>query len=69
MSVHIVEATVDLSGRVVLEHLPFHPGDKVDVVLRSRDEHVTTAHDLTGSVLRYDNPFDPIAEEDWEANH
>jgi hypothetical protein len=67
MNVHIAEATVDLSGRVVLDHLPFHPGDKVDVILRSHEEHSPIPQDLTGSVLRYDNPFDPVAGEDWES--
>ena len=57
-----------MSGRVVLDHLPFHPGDKVEVILRSRDEYPSAPQDLTGSVLRYDNPYEPVAEEDWEAN-
>jgi hypothetical protein len=68
VSVHIAEATVDLSGRVVLDHLPFRPGDKVDVVLRSREDDQSIPKDLTGSVLRYDDPFDPVAEEDWESS-
>ena len=60
---------MDLSGRIVIEHLPFRPGDKVDVMLRSRDAHPSPTEDLTGSVLRYDHPFEPVAEEDWEAHH
>ena len=60
MSVHVTETTVDPQGRVVLDHLPFHPGERVDVVVRSHD-------DLRGSVLRYEKPFDPVAEEDWES--
>src|ERR1039457_3332339 len=66
VSVHIAEVTVDAQGRVVLDHLPFRPGDKVDVVVRSHEAPQKAATDLRGSVLRYDNPFDPVAMEDWE---
>jgi hypothetical protein len=66
VSIHIAEVTVDSQGRVVLDHLPFRPGDKVDVVVRSREAPPGEAADLRGSVLRYENPFDPVAVEDWE---
>jgi FtsP/CotA-like multicopper oxidase with cupredoxin domain len=66
MSVHVTETTVDPQGRVVLDHLPFHPGERVDVVVRSHDDATQTAVELRGSVLRYEKPFDPVAEEDWE---
>ncbi len=66
MSVHIAEATVDLLGRLVLDHLPFQPGERVDVVVRSHDAGDHAPADLRGSVLRYENPFVPVAESDWE---
>jgi len=66
MSVHIAEATVDPQGRVVLDHLPFQPGEKVDVIIRTRDGTSGRRRDLTGSVLRYDDPFEPVALDDWE---
>jgi hypothetical protein len=62
MSVHVAEATVDPLGRLVLDHLPFEPGEKVDVVVRSRDRGDNVLADLRGSVLRYENPFAPVAE-------
>jgi len=67
MSVHIFETTVDLNGRVIVDHLPFEPGEKVDVVIRSHEASTGERSDLTGSVLRYENPFEPVALEDWEA--
>ena len=66
MSVHIAETTVDSLGRVVLDHLPFQPGDRVDVIVRPHAIPVDGATDLNGSVLRYENPFEPVAFEDWE---
>jgi hypothetical protein len=67
MGVHIAETTVDQQGRVVLDHLPFKPGEKVDVIISAHDESSGKAPDLRGSVLRYDDPFDPVASDDWEA--
>jgi len=66
MSVHISEATVDPQERVVLDHLPFQPGEKADVVLRAHTATSRERNDLTGSVLRYDEPFDPVALDEWE---
>ena len=47
-TIHFLETTVDPQGRVVLDHLPFRPGEKVEVV------------------IRYDDPFEPVASDDWE---
>jgi hypothetical protein len=66
MSVHIAEATVDPLGRLVLDHLPFQPGEKVNVVVRSQTGGDSFSVDLKGSVLRYENPLAPVAEADWE---
>ena len=68
MSVHVAEATVDPLGRLVLDHLPFQPGEKVDVVVRSHDARDRAPADLHGSVLRYENPHAPVAESDWESS-
>jgi hypothetical protein len=66
MSIHVSETTVDPQGRVVLDHLPFQPGEKVEVVIRSHEMSQGERSDLKGSVLRYDDPFEPVATDDWE---
>jgi len=66
MSVHIAEATVDPLGRLVLDHLPFRPGDKVEVIVRTHEARTSQAADLRGSVLRYEGPFEPVASNDWD---
>jgi hypothetical protein len=67
VSIHVEETIIDPLGRVVLDRLPFKPGEKVDVVVRS---HATPAlalsDNLRGSVLYYDDPFHPVAQGDWE---
>jgi hypothetical protein len=66
MSVHIAEATVDPLGRLVLDHLPFRPGDKVEVIVRTHEARTSQVVDLRGSVLRYEHPFEPVTADDWD---
>lgn len=67
--VYSVEKTISKNGTLQLEALPFSPGEMVDVLVLARK----TAADappmyvLKNSVLRYDQPFEPVAEEDWDA--
>lgn len=44
-------------------------GKDVEIVVREIDEAAESAGQfpLRGSVLRYDDPFEPVAEEDREA--
>jgi len=44
-------------------------GKDVEIVVREVDEAAEPADQfpLRGSVLKYDDPFEPVAEEDWEA--
>jgi hypothetical protein len=66
MSVHIAETIIDPKGRVVLDHLPFQPGEVVEVVVLSHGRASGSSDSLRGSVLFYDEPFEPVAERDWE---
>ena len=44
-------------------------GRDVEIVIREigADEVATAREALRGSVLRYEDPFEPVAEDDWEA--
>lgn len=68
MNVHIADIAVDQSGGLRLDDLPFSPGEHVEVIVRSRGTPARTPVGLTGSVLRYDRPFEPVAQQDWEAD-
>jgi hypothetical protein len=71
------EVTVDDHGVLVLDDLPFGAGADVEVIVlerrdgaRSVDRETAGDEDrypLRGSVLRYDDPTEPVAVEDWEA--
>lgn len=58
-----IEAIVQPNGRVILNDLPFEEGKQVEVIVLETNERETppTANPLKGSVLRYDDPFEPAA--------
>lgn len=64
-----IEATVQSNGQVILSDLPFEEGDQVEIIILATTgkEALPRVNPLKGSVLRYDDPFEPAAAiEDWE---
>ena len=59
------ETVVEKDGRLHLDHVPFSEGEAVHVFVSSAAP--ITKQPLKGSVLKYEQPFAPVAEEDWEA--
>lgn len=70
MRAYRVETRVEEDGSVHLKALPFRKGERVEIIVRSREEEddarVPPAA-LEGSVLRYEAPTEPVAEDDWDA--
>ena len=64
ISAHRMEVTFPEDGKLALEDLPFQAGQKVEIIILSLPNDY---HPLKDSVLKYDRPFDPVCEEDWEA--
>ena len=66
---HWRETTVGERGELVLEGLPFAPGQPVEVLVVSKTSGSAAAGDrsLRGSVLEFREPFDAVASEDWDA--
>ena len=66
---HWRETTVGEHGELVLEGLPFEPGQPVEVLVVSKPAGVTTAggRSLRDSVLEFREPLEPVATEDWDA--
>ena len=68
VNTHWATATVGKKGEVVLENLPFPPGQSVEVLVRvKRSSTAEPTHNLLGSVLKYEDPCEPVASEDWDA--
>jgi hypothetical protein len=70
MEVYKVDAVVEQSGTLILEQLPFQVGEHVEVIVmrvpKLAREATVADHPLRGTVLRYDDPFAPVAEFEWE---
>jgi hypothetical protein len=49
---------------MLLESLPFRPGELVDVIVLACKKSVDDArfHTLKDSVLKYEQPFEPVVE-------
>lgn len=71
MNAHKVAATLMEDGTLVLKGLPFHAGDTVEIIIleQSKDEPLNQQSlaqlPLQGTVLRYDEPFEPVADKDY----
>ncbi|HEV7517093.1 MAG TPA: hypothetical protein VGR07_12400 [Thermoanaerobaculia bacterium] len=64
-------ATISGSGELHLSELPFHAGDEVEVILLPRKPapQIANPYPLRGQPICYEDPTEPVAEEDWEALH
>ncbi len=62
-----VETKVSSDGSLTISGVPFQPGDKVEVIIRSHKERQGKRYALRGKPIRHNDPFGRVAEEDWEA--
>lgn len=64
-----VETEVSKDGSITVKDLPFHAGDKVEVIIRSHASALKKEprYPLRGKRVRYIDPFGSVAEDDWEA--
>jgi hypothetical protein len=61
-----VETKVSSDGSLTINDVPFRPGDRVEVIIRSHDQGQSRSYTLRGKPIRYSDPFGSVAEEDWE---
>ncbi len=63
------ETVLAEDGTLVLHGLPFQPGSKVAVIIFEKPQPTSSAEEfpLRDSVLRYERPNDPVADDEWEA--
>ena len=70
MQVYAYEFTVEKSGTLTLENLPFHAGEKVEVIIIPRSNPSPQPHEVRypfwGKLITYVNPTEPVAETEWE---
>ncbi len=56
-------------GTITLRDLPFRQGEEVEVIVVAdvRQARQEQRYPLRGKPLRYDDPYGPVAEDDWQA--
>lgn len=69
MEAYRTDAVVEENRKVTIGDLPFQVGERVEVIVLQTAGRVnrTKPYPLRGEPLRYANPFDGVAEGDWEA--
>ena len=69
MNAHRIETVLNQDGTLNLVDLPFHAGDAVEVIILPRHQKSSAQmrYPLHGTQIKYINPTDPVAEEDWAA--
>ena len=68
MKAYRVEKQIAANGELKLSGLPFKEGDKVEVIilLDETGSYPVVPSPLSGKVIEYLDPTEPVAEEDWE---
>ncbi len=67
MQTYKTEKAIPENGILTLDALPFNPRDLVEITIKLRDNKShADRYPLRGKVLRYDDPTEPVAQEDWD---
>ena len=74
LQAHCIETTLTQDGKLILDQLPFRAGETVEVIVLTNpaaqpvESHASPEdrYPLRGTVIEYHNPFEPVAEADWE---
>ena len=68
MRAYRLEKVVSKDGGLELKALPFREGEVVEVIILSREVMASEANfkPLKGKVLKYENPTEPVAQDDWD---
>ena len=68
MQAYRLEAVVPNNGELQLKQLPFLAGETVEIIILSMNKlaNGTNLFPLKNTILKYENPTEPIAENDWD---
>jgi hypothetical protein len=66
-----VETKIQKNGQLNLKNLPVQAGEEVEVIIlvQPLKSPASDRYSLQGSVIEYIDPFEPVAEDDWDAIH
>lgn len=68
MQAYKTEAAISKDGSLTLGDLPFAAGEPVEIIILSRATKIQDAGNfaLRGISVQYRQPFEPVAENDWD---
>jgi hypothetical protein len=68
MLAHRIETIINQDKTLLLENLPFHSGEKVEVIIlvRPPQQAEKNYYPLRGTAIEYIDPTEPVAQNDWE---
>ncbi|MGI8787481.1 MAG: hypothetical protein ACR2HG_06960 [Pyrinomonadaceae bacterium] len=66
MNAHRMETVVQSNGSVTLNNLPFKEGEAVEIIVLQAEVKTKNSVSLRGNLLKYEEPFESVAAEDWE---
>lgn len=68
MQAYRVEAEVQQNGTLTVQNLPLRAGETVEVIILVRPPtNQASRYSLRGLSIQYDQPTEPVAEQDWDA--
>lgn len=70
MNPHRIEIELTDNGKLLLQNLPFNKGDEVEIIILERNSAkiAPNSYPLKGTVVSYEEPFEPATSGDeWEA--
>lgn len=67
METFYAETILQEDGKLTLDHLPFSQGDALHIFISASKPASGERYPLHGTVLKYERPFEPVAQDDWTA--
>lgn len=69
MQAYRLETVLPQDGELRLKHLPFRPGEMIEIIVlsRSRLQSTIASFPLKDTVLKFEQPTEPVAADDWAA--
>lgn len=69
LQAHRIETTLSEDGTLTLNHLPFHAGEAVEVIVlpHAGANQPQDRYSLRGMPVHYIDPHSSVAAEDWDA--
>jgi hypothetical protein len=64
-----IETTIEHDGELTLDNLPVHAGENVEIIilLNPKVSLNRNRYSLHGLPVVYNEPFDSVAENEWDA--